>query len=777
MTQPPGGDQTDTAATARTGEYAQSTKPSRDHIQQLLGWLGDSKNQLALALEAADLGVWHWSLSTGELVWCQRCRSLLGVAPDTPASFEKFMSLVHTDDRARVAGAIDTTLQSGGMYSLEFRVRLPGGAIRWLHTLGRRQQASARHKFMRMSGVVRDVTADHRSAEAKARQQQYRQQFQQQVILTAPVGAAQFDRNMRFLMANERFVQGLRLGDQVLVGRGLYEVLPEISPAWREGHQRCLAGATLGGAAEAFPRSDGSVDWVSWQIYPWHDEHSEIGGMFLVIDVVTQRHQIEAQERLWMSAFVNNAHGMVIVDPATCTIACANPAYSRLLGYSPDELPGRSVWSLYPEAEHVRLREVVERSDASGSSSTESVWLHRDGTPIPTALKLVSIRDADGAVQCRVATVTDLRERERDAAEPGRQEAQRPDDERFRRLAESAPIGIVLVDPEGAITYANPAWLSTTAIALGQALHNDWFELIHPDDHERIITAWQKTLKGAAFDQEFRYRRPSGEARWVQAHATALKDTEGNTTGYVSTSLDVTDRVLERAASDRFHSQFRLLAQRLDQLRELERSELACSLRTELKGDLGTLKTGLATLSGSSDVGALAQDTLRQFAGLADGALERLRHIIFDLVPPGIEELGFVGALERYVNEHAARAGLQITLSMPGPPLQVPPPIATVLYSAAQEAVGNAIRHAHAHRIELSVAINSGTVRLRVVDDGIGIGEKDRNKPGCFGLLSTSERLAQIGGSLRTLGAVSRGTTFEASAPIERRRRQRSSAE
>ena len=345
------------------------------------------------------------------------------------------MALVHSDDCARVATAVDTALQSGGSYSVEFRIVLPTGAIRWLHSLGRPRYATARNnKTLRMSGVVRDVTEEHLASEAKAQLQRYQQQHQRQVIKTAPVGAAQFDRNMRFLIANERFVKGLQLGDQAIVGRSLYEVLPEISQTWREGHQRCLAGATLSATGETFPRSDGSMDWVSWQIYPWHDERNEIGGIVLVIDVLTQRRHIEAQEQLWMSAFTHNTHGIVIVDPSTGKICSANPAYGRLLGYPPDELPGRSVWSLYPESEHVRLREVVERSDASGSCSTESVWLHRDGTSIPTALELVSVRDAEGTVQCRIATVTDLRERERAEAKLDHQEAQRLNDERFRLL-------------------------------------------------------------------------------------------------------------------------------------------------------------------------------------------------------------------------------------------------------------------------------------------------------------------------------------------------------
>ena len=94
----------------------------------------------------------------------------------------------------------------------------------------------------------------------------------------------------------------------------------------------------------------------------------------------------------------------------------------------------------------------------------------------------------------------------------------------------------------------------------------------------------------------------------------------------------------------------------------------------------------------------------------------------------------------------------------------------STLYRVAQQALEYVMRHAKATRVEATVSVNDGQVRLRVSDNGVGIGDQDRRKPGCFGLLVASERLAQIAGTLRTMGVVNRGTTLEASAPLGRER-------
>jgi len=83
------------------------------------------------------------------------------------------------------------------------------------------------------------------------------------------------------------------------------------------------------------------------------------------------------------------------------------------------------------------------------------------------------------------------------------------------------------------------------------------------------------------------------------------------------------------------------------------------------------------------------------------------------------------------------------------------------------------MRHARARKVDVQVWVQDGAVRLRVSDDGVGMGDKDRSKPGCFGLLAMSERLAELGGTLRVLSVADRGTTLDVSLPSVSGKRQR----
>ncbi len=741
-------------------------------FRQLLDWLGDSDAELQLALEAAELGIWHLNPASGEAVWSAQCRALLGVGDEAPASLQAFMTAVHPHDRAAVTAAIDTALQTQQSYSAEFRVQLPGGGQRWLHSFGRARYATDNQRLLRLSGVVRDITSSRTAAEALARQ---KQEFLQ-LMQAAPFSVAKFDRNMCYLALNQSYSDVLGVAAPALIGRCHYELFAQYPPHWRALHQRGLAGETLSGDNEELPRPDGLVDIVNWHIFPWFDDRGEVGGIVWLCETLTKQLQLENRGRLWAHAFAHNSRGMSIVDPTSRTIVSANAAYEQLSGYSQAELTGRSVFTLYPQIEHVHLRVAAAQADSSGSATVEVKRLHKDGSLIPTLVDVVCVRDTTGTIQYRLMTVTDLRELANARTQIQHHEAQQLVDQRFKLLAQSAPIGILLSNPEGTITYANPAWLAITALSIEQALDSDWFDLVHEDDRERVALAWQRAMKGVEFDMEFRYRRASGETRWVRSHASELKDSQGNILGWVRTSLDITDRLLERAAADRFHSQLRSLAERLENLRETERSDLAHDLRHGVQEDLRAIEweinAGLGKLETPEDPKQPAGEVLRRVATLTAAAREQLRHLTFALAPPGVDELGFAGALQRYVDELADRDGLQVTLQVPPGPLFTSPRIQNVLFRVVQEGIDNAVQHARASRIEVNVSVLEGVVRVRVIDNGIGIGDRDRIKPGCFGLLRVSERLSQIGGTLRTFGVANQGTTFEISAPLDRRRRR-----
>ena len=89
-----------------------------------------------------------------------------------------------------------------------------------------------------------------------------------------------------------------------------------------------------------------------------------------------------------------------------------------------------------------------------------------------------------------------------------------------------------------------------------------------------------------------------------------------------------------------------------------------------------------------------------------------------------------------------------------------------LLYGVAQEAVNNVVRHASATQLTVALGMTADELRLRVVDDGVGIREEDLTKSGTFGLLASSERITHAGGTLRISCNAGRGTTLEARIPM-----------
>ncbi|WP_437592943.1 STAS domain-containing protein [Sorangium sp. So ce1000] len=111
-----------------------------------------------------------------------------------------------------------------------------------------------------------------------------------------PVAVALFDRDMRYLLTSRRWFEDYGLSQQDLTGLSHYEVFPEIPQRWKESHQRCLAGSSERHDEDPFQRTDGRIDWVRWQVFPWHDERGEIGGIMMFTEVITK--QKELHERL-----------------------------------------------------------------------------------------------------------------------------------------------------------------------------------------------------------------------------------------------------------------------------------------------------------------------------------------------------------------------------------------------------------------------------------------------------------------------------------------------
>src|SRR5581483_3808641 len=99
------------------------------------------------------------------------------------------------------------------------------------------------------------------------------------------------------LAASRRYLDDY--GAANVVGRSHYEVFPEIPEPWKQIHRRCLQGAVERHDGEQFLRADGSVQWVRWEIQPWHHSDGSVGGLVLFTEDITRQKQ--ADERLRIS--------------------------------------------------------------------------------------------------------------------------------------------------------------------------------------------------------------------------------------------------------------------------------------------------------------------------------------------------------------------------------------------------------------------------------------------------------------------------------------------
>ena len=114
-----------------------------------------SEARMRLAMEAANYGGWEWERESGEMIWSDKTRELLGIGADEPVSFEQFQLHIHPDDRQRRERAIAAAWLTG-VHSNEYRVVRPDGEVRWLSSRGRVIHAPDGRR--RMLGVIGDIT-------------------------------------------------------------------------------------------------------------------------------------------------------------------------------------------------------------------------------------------------------------------------------------------------------------------------------------------------------------------------------------------------------------------------------------------------------------------------------------------------------------------------------------------------------------------------------------------------------------------------------------------
>jgi PAS domain S-box-containing protein len=142
----------------------------------------------------------------------------------------------------------------------------------------------------------RDIT-QRKLLEQKSREQEEQIRL---FVKHTPAAVAMFDNQMRYMIASDRWYQDYGLTGKDIIGKSHYRVFPEMEnmEEWKEIHQRCLQGAVEIREEDPFPRADGSMDWLRWEIHPWRTNNNRIGGIILFTEVITEKMKVRENLKL-----------------------------------------------------------------------------------------------------------------------------------------------------------------------------------------------------------------------------------------------------------------------------------------------------------------------------------------------------------------------------------------------------------------------------------------------------------------------------------------------
>jgi len=263
-----------------------------------------------------------------------------------------------------------------------------------------------------------------------------------------------------------------------------------------------------------------------------------------------------------------------------------------------------------------------------------------------------------------------------------------------------------------------------------------------------------------------------GGPRWVEVLASAVHGADGSVIGIRGISRDVTERrTMEeslRASLEQLRlseEKLRLLAQRQAAIREEERKRLGFDLHDDVCQEL--VGTGILIESVRQRVLGIspgaAADLQRVECHLGD-AVEHLRLLARELRPLLLHELGLEGSL-RSLAAGMASADTSVAARFPTAVPRLDEASEIAVYRIAQEALGNASRHAGARSVVLTLAASDGILRLEVRDDGRGFDPREGRLRG-LGLLGMEERALALGGRLDVRSEPGQGTAVRLECPI-----------
>ena len=311
--------------------------------------------------------------------------------------------------------------------------------------------------------------------------------------------------------------------------------------------ERILEQATVEGQFEEegwLVRKDGSQFWANVIVTALRDEAGNLQGFSNMTRDITERKRsseaLQVSEARYRTMIDQSPLSIQVLSPQGRTLQ-VNRAWEELWNLRLEEI---SNYNLLEDEQLVAkgVMPYIQRGFAGEATAIPPI-LYQPKQALPSGRDrwvrafIYPVKDDVGHIGEVVLIHEDITNSKR--AEEALQESE----ERFRVMANTAPVMIWMSGLDKLCYYFNKGWLDFTGRTLEQEMGNGWGEGVHPEDFQRFLDTYNTAFDARQeFQMEYRLRRFDGEYRWILDTGIPRFTPDGSFVGYISSGIDITER-------------------------------------------------------------------------------------------------------------------------------------------------------------------------------------------------------------------------------------------
>lgn len=504
--------------------------------------------------------------------------------------------------------------------------------------------------------------------------------------------------------------------------------------------------------------------WTETRVTMLYGPDGWVAELMGVTRDVTERKKADEELRKSEEKYrslVENINAVIYAADVKGRITYLSPAIESFYGHSPAEF-GDAHFSFFVHKEDLPMAMASFRKALAGKNqilefrtvlpwSGEVRWSRVYNRPISDGSRVVGVH----------GVLIDVTERKR------MEEALRDSEQRYRLLAENVTDVIWVTDMNWHRIYVSPSGGRLTGRNVDEAMSQAAQGSLTPASRETARRAFARQLAiekrrkkdpHRSWTLQLEVVRADGSTVWTEDRVTFLRDADGQPTGCLGVTRDISER---KHAEDAL----RTLSHRLVEVQETERRQIA----RELHDEIGQALTGLKLLleSANRPAGRNLRSNLGEARVLINELMSRVQDMSLDLRPAMLDDLGLVPALLWHFERYTGQTGVEVRFEHKGLQGRFAPEIETAVYRIVQEGLTNVARHAHVGEVAVRLTVGKAGLSVDIQDRGAGFDTEGALSNGASnGLNGMRERAALLGGHFRVRSTPGVGTRLVARFPI-----------